>query len=138
MSLEGERFDYGDKGNAVIMRLVYLGVGATIHPMIVKDAIYMDNYVYEVTLEALTRTVIIGTMRTEIQRPIILFLSEGDPYEVFIDDAIQTAPTKKSERKSNNFEAKWEAYSDPAVAAMAEFTTHGLKTRAGFYTKTTN
>lgn len=46
----------------------------------------------------------------------------------------EDAPPKKSKRLTANEEARQEAYClDPAIAAMAEYTQGGIKTRASFH-----
>lgn len=127
-----DTFDYGDVGKVVIAHLIYIGVGSVVHPMIVRDAIYREDGIFEVALEPCVNRVVVGDTVALIRHTTIVFMAEGDPYETMFFDNV-TGSRKRIKRVSSNTAAKHDAYSDPAVAAMAELTTSGLKTRAGFY-----
>lgn len=128
----GDHFHDEDQDRMVLVHILNLGIGSAIIPMHVREVHYIDNNVFQVIIDPrMEMPYNLACMRDGC---FILFVNPGDPYEVIItSNARKENKVTHRGRKSNNYEAKEDAYADPAVAAMAEFTTDGTKTRAGFY-----
>lgn len=109
-------------------------------PVRIDDVEEVEDGVYSITIVPMfNRFRALGVPELQ-EHHFSVFMAHGDIYELLLinpsaSPSCDTTEPPVKKRRSSDLEAKHDAYSDPTVAAIAELTNGGIKTRGGFHPK---